>query len=43
MNIIKRFIKRHIPYASQQCNYANNYYGDQICTAIKKQKNEAKS
>lgn len=34
MKIIKRAVKTQPQSANttQECNYANNYYGDQVCT-----------
>lgn len=40
MKIMKRIIKIQAqPQAdAQQCNYADNYYGDQVCTLKAKRK-----
>lgn len=42
MKIMKRIIKQHAPanHPAQQCNYADNYYGDQVCTITTKNNKE---
>lgn len=30
MSFLKRIIRKNIH--TTQCNYSNNYYGDQVCT-----------
>jgi len=31
MEIIKRIIQKSNTTTAQECNYTNNYYGDQVC------------
>lgn len=32
MKIIKQIIKVSTQKPNQECNYTNDYYGDQVCT-----------
>jgi len=31
MEIIKRIIQKPRSESNKECNYSNNYYGDQVC------------
>ena len=37
MKIEKREIKQDKPKSGQNCNYSENYYGDQVCITQSKQ------
>lgn len=39
MKIMKRIIQKPKTNQTQQCNYTNNYYGDQVC--VIKQKSQS--